>query len=110
MSSNLYDLPDPMPSEELFTDLIPDAGVKIERIVSSGQSTPEGEWYDQHRDEWVALIQGSAVLQYEDGSEVTLCAGDHVLIPKHRKHRVASTSSEPPCIWLAVYGRLTWSA
>ena len=58
MSSNLYDLPDPLPSEELFTDLIPDAGVKIERIVSSGQSTPEGEWYDQERDEWVALIQG----------------------------------------------------
>ena len=106
MSSNLYDLPDPMPSEELFTDLIPDAGVKIERIVSSGQSTAEGEWYDQHRDEWVALIQGSAVLHYDDGTEVTLNAGDHVLIPAHRKHRVARTSESPPCIWLAVHGML----
>lgn len=107
MSPNLYDLPTPLPAGELFADLIPDTGVKIERIVSGGQSTPEGEWYDQERDEWVALIQGNAVLVYEDGSELALGAGDHVLIPAHTRHRVASTSSEPPCIWLAVHGRLT---
>lgn len=107
MSPNLYDLPTPLPADELFADLIPDTGVKIERIVSGGQSTPEGEWYDQERDEWVALIQGNAVLQYENGSELALGAGDHVLIPAHTRHRVASTGSEPPCIWLAVHGRLT---
>ena len=107
MSLNLYDLPDPLPPEELFTDLIPDAGVKIERIVSGGQSTPEGEWYDQDRDEWVALLQGSAVLEYEDGSVVALDAGSHILIPAHTRHRIASTSAEPPCIWLAVHGMLT---
>ncbi|MDE2802125.1 MAG: cupin domain-containing protein [Chloroflexota bacterium] len=107
MSQNLYDLPDPLPPDELFTDLIPDAGVKIERIVSSGQATPEGEWYDQPRDEWVALIQGEATIAYEDGSEVTLQAGDHLLIPAHIRHRVAITSESPPCIWIAVHGRLT---
>ncbi len=107
MSQNLYNLPDPLPSDELFTDLIPDAGVKIERIVSSGQATPEGEWYDQPRDEWVALIQGEATLAYEDGTEVTLRAGDHLLIPAHTRHRVTRTSATPPCIWLAVHGRLT---
>ena len=107
MSSNLYDLPHPLPPEELFSDLIPDAGVKVERIVSSGQSTPEGEWYDQDRDEWVALVQGEAVLQYANGSHLVLNAGDHVLIPAHTRHRVASTSAEPPCIWLAVHGMLT---
>ena len=107
MSPNLFDLPEPLKSEELFTDLIPDAGVKIERIVSSGQSTPEGEWYDQDRDEWVAVIQGNAVLMYEDGSALTLSVGDHVLIPAHTRHRVASTSAEPPCVWLAVHGTLT---
>ncbi|MDE2899660.1 MAG: cupin domain-containing protein [Chloroflexota bacterium] len=107
MSQNLYDLPDPLPPDELFTDLIPDAGVKIERIVSSGQSTPEGQWYDEPRDEWVALLQGEATIAYDDGSEVTLQAGDHLLIPAHTRHRVAMTSESPPCIWLAVHGRLT---
>ena len=96
-----------MPADELFTDLIPDHGVKIERIVSSGQSTPPGRWYDQPRDEWVALLQGEATLQFDDAPDVTLRPGDHLLIPAHRRHRVARTSASPPCIWLAVHGPLT---
>ena len=107
MAHNLYDIPDPLPPDELFTGLIPDAGVKIERIVSGGQSTPEGQWYDQPRDEWVALLQGEAAIAYEDGAEITLHAGDHLLIPAHTRHRVARTTHSPPCIWLAVHGRLT---
>ena len=67
MRINLYELPDPLPDAEDFTDLIPDRGVKIERIVSRGRTAPAGEWYDQDRDEWVVLIQGEAVLEYEDG-------------------------------------------
>ena len=107
MPMNIYTLPNPLPTEELFTDLIPDRGVKIERIVSTGQSTPEGEWYDQPRDEWVTLLQGEAVpLQFEDGAEATLTPGDHLLIPAHQRHRVARTSESPPCIWLAVHGNL----
>ena len=106
MSTNIYTLPNPLPADELFTDLIPDRGVKIERIVSSGQSTPPGRWYDQPRDEWVALLQGEATLQFEDGVDVTLHPGDHLLIPAHRRHRVARTSDFPPCIWLAVHGPL----
>ena len=107
MPVNLYDLPDPLPDAETFTDLLPDRGVKIERIVSSGQTTPAGEWYDQDRDEWVVLIQGAAVLEYEDGETLRLGAGDHVLIPAHRRHRVNYTSRTPPCIWIAVFGRLS---
>ena len=87
MTTNLYDLPDPLPDDEEFTDLIPDRGVKIERIVSRGRTAPAGEWYDQDRDEWVALIQGEAVLEYEDGETLHLGSGDHVLIPAHRRHR-----------------------
>ena len=105
MRINLYDLPDPLPDAEEFTDLIPDRGVKIERIVSRGQMSP-GEWYDQDRDEWVVLIQGEAVLEYEDGETLRLGAGDHVLIPAHRSHRVNYTSRTPPCIWIAVFGKL----
>ena len=107
MPTNIYTLPSPLPADELFTDLIPDRGVKIERIVSNGQATPPGQWYDQPRDEWVALLQGEATLHFEDAPDVTLHPGDHLLIPAHRRHRVASTSASPPCIWLAVHGPLT---
>ena len=107
MSLNMFELPEPLPGEEVFTDFIPDRGVKIERIVSSGQATPPGEWYDQERDEWVALLQGEAALAYEDGLEVTLRAGDCLLIPAHTRHRVVRTSASPPCVWIAVHGKLT---
>ncbi len=106
MKGNLFELPDPLPSEERFEDLIPDRGVKVERIVSTGQTTPEGEWYDQARDEWVVLLQGEALLTYGDGRRVHLEPGDYVVIPAHERHRVERTSSDPACIWLAVHGQL----
>ena len=52
----------------------------------------------------MVLIQGEAVLEYEDGETLRLGAGDHVLIPAHRRHRVNYTSRTPPCIWIAVFG------
>lgn len=78
----------------------------IERIISTGQVTPIGEWYNQDQDEWVILLQGDATLDYFDGSSIQLKAGDYLFIPAHQKHRVEYTSSEPPCIWLAVHGNL----
>ena len=104
---NLFHLPHPLPDDECFDDLIPDRGVKIERIISTGQTTPEGQWYDQPRDEWVVLLRGRAEIAFEDGRTLALSVGDHVLIPAHQKHRVAHTSADPPCIWLAVHGPLT---
>ena len=106
MTINIFNLPNPLPSDEVFTDLISADGVRIERIVSSGQTTPAGEWYDQDRDEWVALIQGAAVLEYENGEKLRLSAGDHLLIPAHCRHRLDFTSENPPCIWIAVFGDL----
>ena len=104
---NLFDLPSPLPEEELFQPLIQNGDLLIERIISTGQQTPPGTWYDQPRDEWVVLLQGQAILAYEDGTALTLTPGDHVLIPARQKHRVEQTSQEPPCIWLAIHGRLT---
>jgi cupin 2 domain-containing protein len=104
---NLFDLPHPLPQQEQFDNLIPDMGVKIERIISTGQTTPQGEWYDQDRDEWVILLQGQATLAYQSGQTLSLQTGDHILIPAHQKHRVTHTSTDPPCIWLAVHGPLT---
>jgi cupin 2 domain-containing protein len=103
---NLFELPDSLPDAEVFESLIPDRGVLIERIISRGQATPKGSWYDQKRDEWVALLQGEATLAYEDGTTLELKAGDFVLIPAHCRHRVERTSMHPPCVWIAVHGSL----
>ena len=101
--SNIFTLPSELPTEELFESLIETDRLKIERIISTGQTTPPGEWYDQERDEWVMLLQGEAQLAYEGDRIVTLKAGDYLLIRAHQKHRVEYTSSNPPCIWLAVF-------
>jgi cupin 2 domain-containing protein len=103
---NLYELPAKKSQEEIFESLVEANGLLIERIVSSGQVTPEGQWYDQERDEWVALLQGQAEIVFYDGKKRSLVSGDWLLIPAHKKHRVVKTSSDPPCIWLAVHGRL----
>lgn len=103
---NLYTLPEQAAGHETFFPLVSDQGILIEKIVSTGQTSPMGFWYNQERDEWVALLQGRAILAWEDGSQTELAAGDHILIPAHKQHRVAYTSSEPPCIWLAVHGNI----
>ena len=106
MTLNLFNLPDPLPHNEDIIDLVRSDDIRIERIVSTGQTTPEGQWYDQDEDEWVALIQGEAVLEYESGERLNLSAGDHVLLPAHCRHRVTCTSHNPPCIWIAVFGNM----
>ena len=100
---NIFKLPYKLPSEELFEILLNNDRVLIEQVVSTGQITPEGEWYDQERDEWLIVLQGEGELGYEDGSRIKLSKGDYLLIPAHQKHRVEYTSSEPPCIWLTIF-------
>lgn len=75
----------------------------VERIVSAGQATAPGEWLEQERDEWVALLDGEAELLYDDGSRLRLGPGDWVVIPAGARHRVLWTSDDPPCLWLAVH-------
>lgn len=92
-------------SDEMIDVLAGGENVRIERIVSMGQSSPPEFWYDQDEDEWVAVIQGEAELEWADGRRARMRTGDWVLIPAHERHRVAWTSTEPPCIWLAVFGK-----
>jgi len=103
---NLYKLPEKMQTEELIEAIIPDNGVLIERIISAGQVTPPDVWYDQDRDEWVVLLQGNAKLSWANGKVIEMGRGDWVFIAAHDRHRVEYTSQEPPCIWLAVHGKL----
>ncbi|MEZ0250205.1 MAG: cupin domain-containing protein [Methylobacteriaceae bacterium] len=88
--------------EERFETLLTRPGLRVERIVSTGQASPPGFWYDQDEDEWVAVLQGSAELRFADEpAPRLLSAGDHLLIPAHRRHRVERTQN--PTIWLAVH-------
>lgn len=90
-------------SEEIFETILTGENIKIERIISNGQTTPENEWYNQDKNEWVLLIQGEAEILFEIDEKTTLRAGDYLLIPAHKRHRVTFTSCNPPCIWLAVF-------
>jgi cupin 2 domain-containing protein len=79
-------------------------GVRIERIVSTGQASPPGFWYDQPGDEFVVLLAGAAVLRFEEGDRgLELVPGDWIEIPAHVRHRVDSTQGDPPTVWLAVH-------
>ncbi|GAB1405168.1 hypothetical protein MASR1M74_23470 [Lentimicrobium sp.] len=103
---NLFDIEDINPQDtEYFQTLLTGDGFKVERIVSHGQITPEKQWYNQPQDEWVALLQGSATLTFDDGIEVNLQKGEYIYIAAHQKHRVTFTSSTPPCIWLAIHSK-----
>ena len=103
-ADNLFrDLPGKLP-EELFTELASGGKTRIVRIVSTGHTTPEGEWYDQDDTEWVVVLKGRARLSFADGGEdLEMGPGDHVLLPAHCRHRVAWTSSDEPTVWLAVH-------
>jgi cupin 2 domain-containing protein len=99
---NLFEnIPETLP-DELMEVLAESPSVRVERIVSDGHASPEGFWYDQEQNEWVLLISGSAILEFGD-HRLEMNAGDHVLIPAHQKHRVASTSPSEKTIWLAVF-------
>lgn len=90
--------------QEFVTSLLATPNLKIERIVSSGQRSPPGFWYDQPWAEWVVVLAGSAGLCFEGEPNVrVLSPGDYVLIPAHLKHRVAWTSQDHDTVWLAVH-------
>jgi cupin 2 domain-containing protein len=101
--NNIYNVPTQLPTTELFETLLDRDNIVIERIVSQGQTTPPGKWYDQDRHEWVILLQGEAELSYEDNSRIKLSKGDYLFIRAHQKHRVEYTSVRPICIWLAIH-------
>jgi cupin 2 domain-containing protein len=101
---NLFsNIPDSVP-EEVFEILVKTNHLKLERIVSAGQATPAGEWYDQETNEWVILLSGSAGLLFEGETELcVLYPGDYVHIPAHRRHRVEWTDAKHKTVWLAVH-------
>ncbi|MDO5638402.1 MAG: cupin domain-containing protein [Neisseria sp.] len=100
----LQTLPEPK-NREHFEAILHAPDVRIERIVSYGQTSPDTGWYDQDEHEWVLLLQGCAVLVFADGREISLEAGDYVHIPAHCRHRVGMTDKNGATVWLAVFYR-----
>jgi mannose-6-phosphate isomerase-like protein (cupin superfamily) len=88
---------------EVFTELASAGRVRVERIVSGGQATPEDKPFKQDADEWVVLLAGSAAIRFEDSEEAALKPGDHLLIPAGTRHWVTRTDPDEPTVWLAVH-------
>ncbi|MEZ8188430.1 cupin domain-containing protein [Vibrio sp. 1F279] len=102
---NIYsDVPSSI-TDEIFNDIITTENVRIERIISHGHSSPEQGWYDQDENEWVMVLEGQGVIEFEDGRVVTLSKGDYINIAAREKHKVVGTDRDVVTIWLAVFYR-----
>ncbi|MDQ6982799.1 MAG: cupin domain-containing protein [Mariprofundus sp.] len=89
--------------QEITQTLLACEGARMERIVSHGHASPENFWYDQDESEWVLLVAGAARLEIDSDGMCNMRAGDYLLIPTHRKHRVDWTDPETDTIWLALF-------
>lgn len=106
MKNLLADLPPGAVPEEIVTRLLQARQVRIDRIVSTGQASPPGFWYDQDEGEWVVVLSGAARLSIAGESEPRrLEPGDFVDLPAHTRHRVEWTDPDVPTVWLAVFYR-----
>lgn len=104
---NLFrDLPAGPLAKEIIERLLDRPGLRVQRIVSTGQASPPDFWYDQSEHEWVVLLQGEADVTVEatNGIDtVRLAPGDWLELPAHRRHRVEATCADPPTVWLALF-------
>ena len=100
----LADLPVVPEAAERLEILLAQLGLRIERIVSNGQASPPGFWYEQAETEWVLLVSGEALLRFENETEARrLRPGDWLCIEPLRRHRVEWTAADAPTVWLAVH-------
>ena len=104
MINNLFTHITQASDSEVFETLLQTDTLKLERVVSTGQATPPGQWYDQERDEWVVLLSGSAGLLFDGERDVrVLQPGDYLLVPAHTRHRVEWTEIGAKTVWLALH-------
>jgi cupin 2 domain-containing protein len=103
MTNIFANIPAQIP-DEIIENLLNNDIIRIERILSKGHITPYEEWYDQSHDEWIVILQGKALLRYEESAQpLKLVKGDYLLIPAHQKHRVEWTTPDELTIWLAIH-------
>jgi cupin 2 domain-containing protein len=87
-------------SAEEVSRLLDQKSLRLEHLVSHGQPSPPGFWYDQPDEEWVLLLRGTAVLAFETGT-LDLVAGDSLTIPARLRHRVERASED--AVWIALH-------
>ena len=120
---NIFDLKDLSVNEEIIKILFKNENVKIEKIISTGQTT---DWQESNKNEFVILVQGNAEIEYYDNKiredknfktnenimknlkntndmKLQLGKGDIILIKKGERHRVSYTSKNPCCIWICIF-------
>lgn len=90
------------PKKDELIEQIIGGDVVIERIVSTGQSSPPDFYYEQEKNEFVILLKGAATLEIE-GRIIDLLPGDYLNIPAMTRHRVIKTDTGTHTIWLAVH-------
>ena len=88
--------------EEIFFEIFKNKTIKVEKIVSNGQKSPENFWYEQEKSEFILLVEGFAILEFENRI-VELKKGDCLNIEAYEKHRVKFTSLDEPTVWFAVF-------
>jgi len=82
--------------------LLKSENIRIERIISQGQTSPAIGWYDQTENEWVSVLKGEAIIEFED-KKVKMVAGSYIHIPAHTRHKVSWTSMQEETVWLAIF-------
>lgn len=102
MANIFNNIPSELPNE-VFDDIINTEKLRIERIVSKGHASPNTGWYDQTENEWVIVISGYGVIEFNNGDKVILKQGDYLHIKAHEKHRVIETSTDEVTVWLAIF-------
>jgi cupin 2 domain-containing protein len=105
-ADNLFDdIPARLP-EELAATILQAGSLRIQRIVSQGQASRPGFWYDQDDNEWVVVLEGGAAVEFEGHAEpVELRQGSYLNIPAHARHRVVWTDPNRKTVWLAIHYR-----
>ncbi len=102
MTNIFNNIPSEIPNE-IFEDIISTEKLRIERIISKGQTSPDNGWYDQNENEWLIVLSGYGVIEYINGVKVTLKQGGYLNIKAHEQHRVIETSSDEATVWLAIF-------
>ena len=103
-SANLFDFVPTGGADEDMTTLLTTPGARLIRIVSTGQATPVGDWYDQDDNEWVVVLRGRAGLRIDGEDDIRILSeGDYVDLPTGLRHRVEWTDADEPTVWLALH-------
>ena len=91
-------------SEEIVEKILEVKNIRIERIISKGQSSPPNFWYDQNENEFVIVVKGRAKLHFMgEEKPILISKGEYTIIPPHVKHRVEWSDPGTETIWLAVF-------